>query len=93
MNQTIRLLIPIGLIIVILLGLWVWLTGANQLPVSPIKDESTEQLWTSFIKDFDCKIVKVSATTTVLSFSNEGATSTPGVKDVYRCNNGALVVY
>lgn len=97
MKQNTQIGVVLGVVVVLIAVVIWWSTTLNMVATSsPTVASSTQEMWASFKEKFDCEKVTVSATTTVISFTNEGSTTTAGTNDVYQCSpngNSALVVY
>lgn len=60
---------------------------------APTSSSTTMTLWTAFKKAYSCKLVALNSITKVLSFRNEGATTTVDGSNPYKCMDGRTWVY
>ncbi len=79
-------------LIALLVGLLVWFANSSTTTVVTVPPTANE-VWGGFKKDYKCEEVAVSATTSVIVFSQEGATTTAGTHQVFKCKGGSLFVF
>ena len=78
------------LLVVVVLG-WLVLTSSDRVESPSPTATSTESVWNQFKFDNDCEAVATATSTIVLSFRQEGATTTAGNAQVYNCRDTLFV--